>query len=385
MHGGFSVDAFGAEEMENYHREWADLADHALEPNAFLEPVFALSAARLFPERSRPQFVVVWKEVAAPSRKRLMALLPIVPPGSVIGNRLARAWLHKQAALATPLLDRQNAAPALDALLGWFDRYLPATSGLVFPKVPRSGPFYEALVAAAQAAGRETKLLDEHERAAFLHGDDPDEAFERASSRKAFKELQRRRRRLEQLGRVEHWRFTSPEDIRQAVEDFLALEASGWKQGRGALLSQASLATFFRGAVRLLAREGKCQIHSLTLDGRPLAMGVVLESAGRAYFWKIAYDEAYRSQAPGVELIRVVTNAQTARVDLDMTDSCAIANHPMIDRVWPGRIGICDIAVELQTRRPNAFSRACRGEAARRRLRAAAKDLAIRLLRRKVS
>jgi CelD/BcsL family acetyltransferase involved in cellulose biosynthesis len=384
-HNGFSAEALNADEMEDYQKDWADLAKRALEPNAFFEPGFALAATRLFPARSRPLFIAVWKEEPGLKRRRLMALCPVIASKSMFGDGLARVWLHKQAALATPLLDRLQAAAALDALFGWLERYMPTASGIVFHKIGRSGPTFEALMAAAQSANRQTDIFEEYQRAVFIHGEDADEAFEKASSRKALKELYRRRRRLEELGHVEYLQFTKPDEVRRAVEDFLVLEASGWKKGRGALLSQAALATFFRSATRALAHERKCQIHSLTLDGRPLAMGVVLESGGRAFFWKIAYDEAYRSQAPGVELVHSLTKAQTARADLDMTDSCAIANHPLIDRVWPQRIGLCDLVVQLQAGRARAFAQACRGEARRRSIRAFAKSAVVRFLNRKVS
>jgi hypothetical protein len=66
-----------------------------------------------------------------------------------------------------------------------------------------------------------------------------------------------------------------------------------------------------------------------------------------------------------------------------MTDSCAIANHPMIDRFWPDRVAICDVAV--QTRGAVAFDAACRFDALRRGLRALVKRLFLRVLGRKES
>jgi CelD/BcsL family acetyltransferase involved in cellulose biosynthesis len=305
----------------------------------------------------------------------------MAPPG----GPLARAWLHKQAALATPLVDRENAHAALEKMFAWFEQNLPAAAGVVFPKIAQSGPTFAALTAAAQRSGRKTHILESYERAVLSHGQSADEAFRRAGDRKTLAELRRRRRRLEELGRLEHKRLTSPDDVRRATEAFLALEASGWKRGRGAFLSEPSLSTFLRSATRLLAREGKCQIHELTLDGRPIAMGIVLESAGRSYFWKIAFDEEFRSQAPGVELAYDVAKAQTARGDLDMTDSCAIPDHPMINRIWPDRLAICDLVVQSRLERPHSFAAACRAETARRDIRALAKRAAIKLLKRRSS
>jgi CelD/BcsL family acetyltransferase involved in cellulose biosynthesis len=378
---GFLVQAFSVERMEEHIDDWRDLTARALEPNAFFEPAFALPAARHFHAKSRPLFVTVWKEMGEGKRKRLMALCPISPTRGF----LARAWLHKQAALATPLVDRDNAVSALKELFAWFEQNLQGASGILFPKIPQTGPTYAALMSAARAAGRETRLLESHERAVLLHGESADEAFRRAGGAKMISELRRRRRRLEELGRVEYNRVSSPDEVRVALEEFLTLEASGWKRDRGALLMEPSLATFVRGSMRLLAREGKVQIHRLSLNGRPVAMGIVLESAGRAYFWKIAYDESFRSQAPGLQLSYEVTKTQTARRDIDLTDSCAIADHPMVNRIWPERLVICDLVVQLRPERPRYFANACRTESARREIRALAKRAANRLLGRKSS
>jgi hypothetical protein len=78
-----------------------------------------------------------------------------------------------------------------------------------------------------------------------------------------------------------------------------------------------------------------------------------------------------------------LTRALSVRADIDMTDSCAIANHPMIDRFWPDRVAICDVAV--QTRGAVRFDAACRFDTLRQGLRASAKRVYLRLLGRKAS
>ncbi|MEK4032740.1 GNAT family N-acetyltransferase [Methylocystis sp. IM2] len=200
--------------------------------------------------------------------------------------------------------------------------------------------------------------------------------------RKRLNEIGRMRRRLAESGRVEVEIVAAPRAVRAAVEEFLALEASGWKAGRGAFLSEPSLATFLRSATRLLSAEGLCRVAALRLDGRAVAMGILLESQNRSYFWKIAYDEALRAQAPGVQLAFALTELQLARPEIDLTDSCAIANHPMIDRLWPERIAIADLAVSLDDK---GFGSALRRERTRRRIREFAKRVALRVLERKPS
>jgi hypothetical protein len=273
---------------------------------------------------------------------------------------------------------------AVEALYDWLARTTGA-SGIVFPRIAMNGPVRAALSAAAAASGRETRTLDEYERAVLYPNPDIEDLWTRKSSKKALKELHRRQRRLSELGPVAFRWAVSPEEVRDATEDFLALEASGWKKQSGAFLSSPSLTAFARSATRLLAHEGKCRVATLTLAGRPMAVGLVIESGGRSFFWKIAFDEKLRAHAPGIHLLYELTRAQMARGDVDMTDGCAIANHPMIDRFWPDRIGICDLAVQLPKNRPGAFVDSCNRETLRRNLRDFAKRSLRKALGRKES
>ena len=272
----------------------------SLEPNAFLEPGFALQLARHAPARSRPRFVGVWREgVHLGEPRRLVGLFALAPAGSAPGGGLARLWLDKQTALAAPLLDRDCAEDVLARFLDWLAKSGPA-AGVVFPRLVEDGPLHRALLAAARRSGRAAVTLERFERAMLAPGSDADELWTRGAGKKALKDLQRRRRRLAEQGAVEFSIVASPREVRDALEQFLTLEASGWKGKSGALLADPALSAFSRGATRLLAREGKCLVARLTLAGRPLAMGVVILSRGRAYFWKIAFDEEFRAQAPGI-------------------------------------------------------------------------------------
>lgn len=380
----YDIAEYSLERLDAAQTDWADLAERAIEPNAFYEPGFALSAARHFPVKARPHFIVVWGRTPATGEPRMMGLFPIMTPHPLIGDSFIRLWLHKQAALATPLVDRDEAAPVIAAFLDWLEER-SAAGGVMFSRMTTDGPFHRALTDALRRSGRDMKVLDSYQRAALFPGSDADALCTRAGSKKKLGELRRQQRRLRELGRLTFHSHETPEEIRVAGEEFLALEASGWKAGRGALLSQPDLATFMRSATRLLAREGRCKIQALRLDGRPIAMAIVLESQKRSYCWKLAFDETLRAQAPGVQLVYEQTKAHLARTNLEMADSCAIANHPMIDKLWPDRVGVCDLAAQLQRGRARDFSAICRTDSARRGLRALAKRAAVRLLKRKVS
>ena len=105
-----------------------------------------------------------------------------------------------------------------------------------------------------------------------------------ASARRR-KELRRQRRRLSETGVRRYVSARAPAEIARATERFLALEHNGWKGARGtALLADPTLATFVRTMTRLMAHEGKCRIDSLEIDGRPVAMGIVITVGDRAHF-----------------------------------------------------------------------------------------------------
>lgn len=377
--GVFEANELSLEQMDAAQADWADLAARALEPNAFYEPGFALAAARHFPVSERPRFIVVRSRAG-----RMMGLFPITAANPLTGDGLTRLWLHRQAALATPLVDGDMASEAIEAFLEWMETHSRST-GVVFSRMPADGRFRLALEQAVASAARNVKILESYERAALLPGGDADELCARAGSKKKLAEMRRQTRRLREMGRLSFECHETPEEIRVAAEEFMALEASGWKAGRGAFLSEPALATFLRSATRMLARESRCKIQSLRLNGKPIAMAIVLESQGRSYCWKIAFDERLRAQAPGVQLIYEQTRAHLARNDLEFADSCAIANHPLIDKLWPDRIGVCDLAVSLRSRRERDFAASCRRDHARRQLREIAKRAANRLLKRKVS
>ena len=374
----YFMQTLGVEELDGEIGAWRELASRSLEPNAFFEPGFALSLARHSTPRAQPRFIAVWRRESAATR-RLVGLFPMASTRPWLGGGLAAMWLDRQAACAAPLIDRDCAEEVLARFLEWVG-VTQRVSGVLFPRIVEGSPLHKAVLAAAGGV----RTLERFERAALFKGSDRDELCRRGASNKTLKDLRRRARRLSEQGELAFAITGSPRETRAAAEQFLVLEASGWKRASG-FLSHPSLTAFFRSATRLLAREGRCRVASLTLDGRPLAMGVVLESGDRAFFWKIAYDEALHARAPGIHLVYELTAALAARESITLTDSCAIANHPMIDRFWPDRLAVCDVAAPAPGAAPGRFDAACRLELLRRQVRARVKGWAKRLLGRRES
>jgi Acetyltransferase (GNAT) domain len=338
------VELIDAGSIGGYREAWADLVSRTSEPNVFLEPAFLLPLIGHLRPRARPRFLLAW-ETPTTSKSRLLGLTPLrLPKKGLSSFPLARALDHALTPVGTPLLDAERGVEAFEAMVSWLGGIRPRLTGLVLSKVPTAGVFWTSISVRSRSS-----ILDMHDRA-VLHRDRLDAEF----SSKKRKELARQRRRLSEIGRLECRSVTEIVDVEREADRFLALECGGWKGRRGtALAVDPSLADFVRRMMRDMAAERKCRVDSLLIDDRPIAMGVVLRSGAHAYFWKTAFDEAFAGLSPGVHLALELTHLQKRDDTLVSTDSCAIADHPMIDRIWPDRMQVADVLIALQVRSHN--------------------------------
>ena len=131
-----------------------------------------------------------------------------------------------------------------------------------------------------------------------------------------------------------------------------------------------------------LARDGQARIFRLRVAGRPIAAIVTLTSGTAAWCWKIAHDEGFARFSPGVQLLLDATQDLLDDPGIARADSCATADHPMIDHVWRERLALDDRLVRIGPDRSLAFAVACRLESLRRTAIASAKTLRDRMRRR---
>ena len=367
----FETAILSAAEAARFSDTWVDLAQRCLEPNVFFEAEFALPALAHLGARGRLHVVFVWRD--HDDARRLVGILPIVVPRVSFGA-CCRAWVHEQAVLGMPLIDGDGADETLDAMLSAIGKANPRLAVLLLPLIPQAGPTFALLQKYVARRGRELRLFDAHERAVLRS------PFTDPLSPGAAAELRRLRRRLADGGSLTYRRRQDPAEIAEAMEEFLTLEAQGWKgRRRSALAGTAGTAAFARELARRMGEAGKIAVDSFELAGRAIAMGVLLKSADRAFFWKIAYDEAHATRSPGVLFTQDLTRRQIADTRIVMTDSCARPDHPMINRLWPGRLALADVAIPLVDEQ-SSIGLALRIETFRRALRGALKNVRNRLL-----
>lgn len=355
MTPALSVERLDLEGAARIEEAWRDLIARSLEPNVFYEPAFVLAAARNLQRSSKVSILTVWN-ADAPGLARLVGLC-VVGRSDLPWAPTVAAWLHPQATAAFPLLDRDSAAASLAAMLAALAKRAAA---VLFAGVPAEGP----TATIVHGLGVPFATLDKRTRAILLKAREP-----AGLGAKARKELRRQGNRLADRGAVTMTSVASIEQIADALTRFMILEERGWKGDRGtALRSKPGTLAFARAAMAGLAARHQCRIDTLAVDGQPAAMGVFLRSGDRGYFWKTAYDETLARYSPGLQFVARVSELQRGEPGVDITDSCAIPGHSMIDRIWSDRMSVADLLISTARQPALGFRLACTIERQRRRL-----------------
>ena len=328
---------------------WDALADCASEPNPFHESWYLLAALRAFD----PDGAV--KLLRFEADGELAGLLPLHMPTRYYRWPIPHlaGWVHANCFLGTPLVARGLECEFWRALFDWADSHAARGLFLHLAQMPQAGPVYEALQSILREQRRPAALVHREDRAMLASDLSPESYFAASLSGRKRKELRRQSARLAELGAVEFVRTSNDAGLARWIEEFLALEHSGWKGSNGsALASHPTTARLFKEALFGAAAHGRLERLTLTLDDQPIAMLANFITVPGAFSYKTAFDERYARYSPGVLVQRENLALLTAE-GIAWCDSCAAADHPMIDHIWRERraIGRLSIAIGGDLRR----------------------------------
>ena len=331
--------------------DWARLCAESLEDNVFLHPAFALPLLSHMPGDRATEMWIVERGT------KLVGLIALgrERPGR---RRLAYTWQSRHACLGFPLLHRDHAGEALRAILDALAVARPSLAGLVLQTVPANGPTAGLLRDLAAEYGLTLLERDAFTRPMFRPHTLEGRATLSPKSKLDTPRLRTSRRRLERQATLTHGIAQDTAELASTARAFLALEARGWKGRAGTALACEDATGAFAEAVLASLDPSLHRIHALRLDGQPIAMAFMLRDRdGTDYFWKIAYDEAWSAASPGRQLLAVLTRAQ-ARAGIELTDSCAVPEDPLVAPRWPERRAFSHLAIALAPRHNRALSAA---------------------------
>jgi CelD/BcsL family acetyltransferase involved in cellulose biosynthesis len=172
--------------------------------------------------------------------------------------------------------------------------------------------------------------------------------------------LRRQGKKLALQGQVTLTLARSGGELEAAFAEFLRLEASGWKGGKGkssAIALHPHVLGFYTELKTRFSAADDCLISLLKLDGVAIAAQFCLFAGDTLYIQKIAYDEAWHAEAPGSQLLyRLIEYAcrdtHIKRLSLVTGPAWAVGRwNPQAQDVWevhvfkPSLGGLCGLAM----------------------------------------
>ena len=370
-----TVEIADAAQLADLRADWNNLLARAAAPNIFMDPALVRVAAETDPE-SKHRSLLAWKSIGG--RRQLVGIWTFAVGGA--GKFAPPVPLLivppcRYGYLATPVIDRDYLDDTLDAMLDCIaaDPELPKIVSL--DMMATDGPTYRALMQVLARRGSEPCIFEQSHRPKLASKLDGKDYLENALSNSTRKKLRQHRRRLSEQGTLTSTIVSEPDAVQRALEEFLAMEASGWKGRQGtALLSDQTDAAFMRGAVGALAELGCASIHSLYLNAKPVSMQIVLRSGAAAFTWKTAYDESFQDFSPGMLLLEDYTAAFLADKSIAFVDSCSFDDNGFMS-AWSERQPVADLWIDARRGGSLEFRALSSIQKHGRRLRAAAKHV----------
>lgn len=310
------------------YAKWEELAKAAVEPNPFFEQHFVLPSAAALKED-------VALLVAISADGEWSGCLPVhyASRWQRLPIRVLAAWRHLYCFLGTPLIRTGAEVESLEAWLGPAGPQRRMLFG--FDKLGADGPVAKALHSVAELAGTPAVRFERYTRATLNRDRESGHLGIKTKHRR---ELDRQRRRLaEQLGEDIEIRDRSNDPT--ATDDFLRIEASGWKGRAGtAFASIPGHADLFKEMCAAFAAQGRLQLISLETENRIAAMKCNISAGAGLFCFKIGFDEGFSAFSPGIQLERAtIESLQEAPPSLSWIDTCADPNNRMSKRMWPDR------------------------------------------------
>jgi CelD/BcsL family acetyltransferase involved in cellulose biosynthesis len=337
------------------HGAWTDLLSRADTQNVFMDPSLLVAAAAADP-KGQQRALLAWKTIDG--AKRLVGVWGFAvgrPRWSVLPIRVLTVPAYNHGYLATPVIDRDHLDETIEAMLDAItvERGLPKI--LALDTLAADGATYEALIRVLERRGTAPRVFEQMQRPRLSSDLDGKAYLEKAVSSSTRKKLRQYRRRLAEKGAVMSAVITEPAAVRRAVDQFLDIEAAGWKGRNGtALKCNDAEAAFMRGAMAALAERGNAAVHTISVDAKPVSLQIVARAGDVAFTWKTAYDEAYQDYSPGMLLLEDYTTAFLADQSIAFVDSCSFDDSGFMS-AWTERRPVANVWIDARRGGSAAF------------------------------
>ncbi len=328
-----------AKQLSEYEQQWRQLSAVSIVPNVFYEPWTLLSAIDNLASRQDLHFLLVFGPGSKNGDQPMWGFFPLHVQSSYLGLpvKVISFWQHIYCFLTVPLINQSHVSEVLELFWNWFESNPFSCKLLDTNLFLAEGTLHH--IWADFVIGRYATMLSEYPRAFFTPQGSVDAYLLSAVRKKHYDEFLRLERRFAEQGTLDYHQVETIDEVDSFIDDFLRLEASGWKgrPGGGAFALEQSNAAYLRNIIRNGFLEGRVQLLTLSFNGKVVAMKLNLMGGGGGFTFKIAFDEEYSKFSPG--LLLELENIRRAFDDprIQWLDSCALARHPMANRIWKER------------------------------------------------
>ena len=341
------------EELESLRPAWNELANNATHRNPNFESNFLIPAMRHLASKDVRVLVA---EAEFGEHTILAALIPFATT-KVFGLPLSamEIWHHEQSFDSTPLIRSECASLVWPQIISCLQQ--EKISFLKMEQTSAEGPF-EALVEQMESQPNVTLFRKNvFSRAAIRPSGTADEYKQKQFSKNLRKSTRRQLKKLEALGNISFEKSDGHSDFESLANEFLNVEASGWKGTEGtALRSHESTRNFYHELIQRSAAEGKARFLVMRLEGQPLSILSDLQSGDGVYAYKTAFDEDFAEFSPGIQA--EIKNIDHLFADnIEFADSCTTANNSAINRIWGHREKFQNLVVALRPGMPGLLTR----------------------------
>ncbi len=313
----------------------AELIGNCEEPNPFYGPTMLGYACQFLLEDGDYFLFECWRDDC------LIGVLPLEMACKFgrfsVSHLQTLSWRHGY--LAIPIIRHGKVGVFCDALLGWLDEGRHDSNFLCLKLQHREGVFAENFQRKLQSSKRIWRVVQSWERAALWLKETRYEAyFQAVTSASGRKKIRSKIRKLEDFGVLNFEQFEPSGDIDQWLEDFLALEHAGWKGQEGtSIRSDPADEAFWKMYIKRSNEEDKLVFSRLTHNGKTIATSMDIHDLNTLFTLKIAHHPDYGKFSPGVLLEQENMRAAFSNQNIEVIDSCATADHPVLDTMMPGR------------------------------------------------
>jgi hypothetical protein len=193
----------------------------------------------------------------------------------------------------------------VEAVVAYLAQRTPRVHLLELQDFPVDSPVLTLLLDAAPRSGQKVGLRPELETP-FIPIKGTWDAYYESISGHLRRNLRRRRRQLEEQGKVEVICLTggeSPTRLSEHLREGFRIEAMAWKESAGTAIRQnEGWADFYEAWARAAAERGWLRLYFLKLNDQPIAFYYTLVYERKLYYLKLGYDPAYARYSPGILL-----------------------------------------------------------------------------------